>query len=135
MLMSLGEFVFERTSLAPGEMKDTLNANWPKQTRYGGRPSVQFTGIDGETKSLSGALYPASKITGTAKDLQEIKDMMTSGEDYVLVGGDGYVRGVFAITSLTETHTYLNTDGQARKIEFDMTLERTDDDRVERIDL
>lgn len=134
MLMSLGEFVFERATLAPNEVNKSLTANLPKQNRYGGRPAVQFAGIAGETVSMPGILYPGSKITGTAKDLQELKDMMVTGDDYVLVGGDGYVSGLFKISSITEKLTLLDGDGRAQKIEFDVALERTDDDRVERIE-
>jgi len=73
-------------------------------------------------------------LTGTARDLQELKGMMVTGDDYVLVGGDGYVSGLFKISSITEKLTLLDGDGRAQKIEFDVALERTDDDRVERIE-
>lgn len=133
MLMSLGEFVFELGTLAPTNVQRELTVNWEKQNPYGGQPALQFTGIAGETLSMSGVLYPASKITGTAKDLQTIETMAKSGEDFVLAGGDGYVRGMFAILSLSETHTHLTPSGQARKIEFEISLERTDDDRTVRL--
>lgn len=134
MLMSLGEFVFERGTLAPNEVNKSLTANLPKQNRYGGRPAVQFAGITGETVSMPGILYPGSKITGTAKDLLELEAMMVTGEDYVLAGGDGYINGLFKISSITTKSTLLDRDGRAQKIEFDVALERTDDERVERIE-
>lgn len=134
MLMSLGQFVFERGTLAPNEINISLTANWQKQSRYGGRPAVQYTGITGETVTMPGILYPGSKITGTATDLRDLRKMATSGEDYVLVAGDGYVNGLFAILSVTEKHTYLDKEGRAQKIEFEISLERTDHDRVERIE-
>lgn len=133
MLMSLDDFVFELATLAPTEVAQQIDINWQSQNRYGGRPSYQFTGIGGETLTLSGALYPASKITGTAKDLQELRDMSVKGEDFVLVGGDGYVRGLFAIRSITETHTVFTKHGEAQKIEFQIGLERTDNERTTRL--
>lgn len=133
MLMSLGNFVFELATLAPTEVNSQIDINWQKQNRFSERPSVQFTGISGETVNLSGRLYPTSKITGTASDLQKLKDMSVTGEEYVLVGGDGYVRGLFAIRSIAETHTVFLKDGQARKIEFRIRLERTDNERTTRL--
>lgn len=134
MLMSLGEFVFERGTLAPNKISTALNANWQKQNRYGGRPALQFTGITGETVTVPGVLYPNSKITGTDDDLQIIRDMMLAGEDYVLASGDGYINGVFAILSITETRSYLDAEGRPSKIEFEISLERTDNERTTRIE-
>jgi len=42
MLMSLGEFVFERGTLAPNEINKSLTANLPKQNRYAHRHSAGF---------------------------------------------------------------------------------------------
>ncbi|MCF6219661.1 MAG: phage tail protein [Robiginitomaculum sp.] len=133
MLMQLGDFIFELATLAPDTLTRTVTANWPKQARYGGRPAAQFTGISGETVSVSGVIYPLSGITGTAKDLNIINEMITDGEDYVLAAADGYIKGVFAVLSVTESHTYLDKAGAAQKITFTINLERTDDDRIETI--
>ena len=133
MLMSLDDFIFELGTLAPHEVNNTLSVSWQKQARFQGRPAVQFTGIEGETLSMSGVLYPTSQITGTAQDLGRIKDMAVSGDSYVLVGSDGYFNGEFAILSITEKHTVLDKLGRAQKIEFEIQLERTDDDRVARL--
>jgi len=131
MLMQLGDFIFELASLAPDTLTKTITANWPKQTRYAGRPAVQFTGISGEAVSISGVIYPLSAITGTAKDLSAINEMVVGGEEHILVASDGYIKGMFAVISVTETHTHLDKLGSAQKITFTINLERTDDDRIE----
>ncbi len=131
MLMQLGDFIFELNTLAPDTLSKTVTATWPKQARYGGRPAAQFTGISGETVNISGVIYPFSGITGTTKDLGILGDMVTSGEDYILVAADGYIKGMFAVLSIAETHTYLDKAGSAQKITFTINLERTDDDRID----
>ena len=133
MLMGLGQFIFEQRTLAPNDIAGQLSVNWQKQQRFQGRPAVQYTGIDAETLTLSGILYPGSGITGTSTDIQTLKDMAATGESFVLNGVDGYFHGLYAIQSVSDKHTLLSADGKARKIEFDIALIRTDDDKVVRI--
>ena len=135
MLMSLGEFVFERGTLAPNTFSRSITANWQKLNRYQRRPSIQFTGITGETATIPGVIYPRSGITGDSEDLRQIEDMLTAGGEYVLVSGDGYVHGLFAILSLNETRSLLDGQGRPSKIEFEIQIERTDDERTERLDI
>ena len=131
--MQLGDFVFELSTLAPDNIDTSITAKWAKQARYGGRPALQFTGIEGETKTLAGVIYPSSGITGTAKDLDEIDKMITSGKPYILVGSDGFIKGQFAILSKAEKHSHIDKGGKAQKIEFTIALERVDNERINRL--
>lgn len=131
MLMALGDFVFELKSLAPDSVNKTVTANWAKAERFNNRPALQYAGIEGETLTISGVLYPFSGITGTTNDLKQIGDMAASGEEFLLSAADGYIKGLFAILSVRETHMVLDKRGAAQKIEFEISLERTDDDRID----
>lgn len=133
MLMQLGNFVFKNTTLSPQSLSKSITANWPKQARYAGRPALQFTGIDTETLEIAGVIYPFSDITGTAKDLDEINDMVTGGEKHILVTSAGDVLGQFGVTGLNETHTLLDKEGKSEKIEFTINLVRTDDERIDKL--
>jgi phage protein U len=133
MLFQLGDFIFERTTLAPNSVEKSLVANWPKQSRYGGRPAVQFTGIESETLTLSGVIFPLSGVTGTAQDLDVINQMIADGEEYLLMNSEGDVIGTFCIISVTESRRFLDKKGLAQKIEFNIALERTDNDRTDRL--
>lgn len=132
--MSLGDFIFEISSLAPGATDSALKLSLPKHARHGGRPAVQFTGVENETVKFTGVIYPMSGITGTAKTLETIKDMAKTGESYVLAAGDGYIKGLFAIKSVTDKSSVMDKMGTAQKIEFTIDLIRTDNDRIVRLD-
>ncbi len=133
MLMQLGDFIFKRNTISPQSLSKSVSANWPKQARYAGRPALQFTGINAETLEIAGVIYPFSGITGTANDLNKINDMVTGGEKHILTSSSGDVLGQFAITSINETHTLLDRQGKAEKIEFTIHLVRTDDERIDKL--
>lgn len=54
--------------------------------------------------------------------------MADTGEAYVLVDGAGNVYGAYVIAELNETQSYHTADGTPRRIEFQLTIERVDDD-------
>ncbi len=135
MLMTLGEFTFELSTLAPSAIENSLSLSLPKHARHNGRPAVQFTGVDNETSKISGVLYPMSGITGTAKTLEQIRNMAKTGESYILAAADGYIKGEFSIKLVTEKSQAFDKKGTPLKIDFTIDLIRTDNERTITLDL
>ncbi|KAB7672822.1 phage tail protein [Plesiomonas shigelloides] len=126
MMMTLGWFVFMRSTFAPQSRQDERGWRHPGNSRVGARPAYQFLGADDETTTLSGTLYP--ELTGGAVSLDMLHQMADTGQAYPLIQGDGVMRGYFVIEKTSVTSSEFFQDGAARKIEFTMALKRVDDD-------
>jgi phage protein U len=65
--------------------------------------------------------------------------MADSGQAWMLVQGTGRIYGTYVITSMTEGRTIFEANGDAARIDFSITLKRTDEsvigtlDRVSRV--
>ncbi|EBV5086687.1 phage tail protein, partial [Salmonella enterica subsp. enterica serovar Minnesota] len=84
----------------------------------------QFLGVDEETITLSGELYP--ELTGGTLSLMTLQWMADTGKAWPLIEGTGFIYGMFVITSLSRTRTFFSPNGHASKIEFTLTLKRVD---------
>ncbi|MGU5816218.1 phage tail protein [Aeromonas hydrophila] len=125
MMMTLGWFVFMRSTVAPQSQQDEWAWRHPGNNRVSARPAYQFLGPDDETSTLSGVLYP--ELTGGPVSLDMLRQMGDSGEAFPLIQGDGVMRGSFVIEGISTTRTEFFSDGAARKIEFSIKLKRVDD--------
>ena len=127
-LMCLGQFVFELATAPYQSLQQQMSWRHPSNSRVGLRPARQFLGRDEESITLDGKLYP--EISGGQPSLDRLRAMADEGKAYVLVAGDGTLKGVFVIESIDVTRTIFFTDGTPRKIEFTIELKRFDDDAV-----
>lgn len=125
-MMTLGWFVFQRSTFAPQSQQDERSWRHPGNPRVGARPAYQYTGPDDETVALSGTLYP--ELTGGPLTLDLLHDMAATGKAFPLIQGDGVMRGYFVIERTSITRSEFFQDGAARKLEFNLTLKRVDDD-------
>ena len=125
-MMTLGWFVFQRSTFAPQSQQDERAWRHPGNPRVGARPAYQFTGPDDETTVLSGTLYP--ELTGGPVSLDLIHEMAATGQAFPLIQGDGVMRGYFVIERTSVTRSEFFSDGTARKLEFTMNLKRVDDE-------
>lgn len=128
MLMSLDQFVFGMTTLAHQELQRQTQWRHASNARVGARNARQFTGPGDDTITLSGVLMP--EISGTLDSLDKLRAMGDQGQAYALVDGEGAVYGAYLIESIQQTGSYLQANGRPRKVEFSITLTRTDDNRV-----
>ena len=126
MMMTLGWFVFQRSTFAPQSQQNDRAWRHPGNPRVGARPAYQFTGPDDEITVLSGTLYP--ELTGGPVTLDLLNEMAATGQAFPMIQGDGVMRGYFVIERTSETLTEFFQDGATRKIEFTMNLKRVDDD-------
>lgn len=125
MMMVLGMFVFSLPTLAYQELQRKTDWKHPSTPRVGTRNARQFTGKGDDTITLSGWIAP--ELTGSVYSLDALRLMGDTGKSWILIAGTGRIYGSFVITGMTEGRTVLGQDGAAGKIEFSITLERTDE--------
>lgn len=96
-----------------------------KNARVGRRAAYQYVGEGDDNINLKGWIAP--ELTGTALSLDALREMASTGKSWILIRGTGRIYGTFVITGINETQSYIDKDGDAEKIEFTITLERTDE--------
>lgn len=128
MMMILGMMVFERRTLPYQTMTRNSDYRWASGSRIGTRPTLQFLGAGEESIKLSGELRP--EITGGVISLFVLEQMAQQGRAWPLLGGNGIPYGMFVIASMNGTYTDFLQNGSARKITFDITLKRVDENLV-----
>ncbi|MEQ1511660.1 MAG: phage tail protein [Lysobacteraceae bacterium] len=125
MLMALGTFAFGMDTLPYSQLQRSMTWRHASSDRIGARPAKQFLGEGDDTVRLSGVV--AQEITGDRASLDMLRAIARDGDALPLVSGSGIVFGVFVITAIEETQTYFYPDGTPRRVDFSLTLERTDD--------
>lgn len=129
MMMALGMFIFSLETLAYQELQRKTAWRHGKTARIGTNPARQFLGRDDDTITLPGVLLPA--LAGAQISLDTLRYMADTGKAWPLVEGTGKIYGTWVIENLSETRTLFFRDGQARRIEFTLSLVRIDDGRVD----
>ncbi len=124
-MMALGMFVFMLQTVPYQDFQHQMAWRHPSNARIGLRPSSQFLGPDEESITLSGVLYP--ELTGGKVSLMALQLMAETGKAWSLIEGNGAIHGMFVVESLSRTKSLFFSDGSARKIEFTLTLKRTDE--------
>ena len=124
-MMIFGLFVFTQQTIPYQELSRQLNWRHPTNSVIGRLPKTQFTGKESETITINGVLMPS--LTGGRMSLGMLELMAEMGKSYPLIGGNFEFFGFFVIESFSENRTFLFADGAARRIEFSMTLKRTND--------
>ena len=127
-MMALGQFVFSLDTLAFQDLDRQTQWRHPSNSRVGVRPARQYVGQGDDTRTLTGLLSP--EFRGSAKSLDQLRQMADDGNAYALVDGAGGVHGAWVIESLSEKGSVFIKEGLARRIEFSVTLQRVDDERV-----
>ena len=131
MLAVLGLFVFELRTAPYQQFQRTTSQKWATGERMGRRAGYQYTGPGEDTITLSGSLAP--EVTGGRVSIDALHLMADLGLSWPLLDGEGTLYGLFAITQVQETRSELYADGAPRKIDFSLTLERTDDTELDAI--
>lgn len=123
-MMALGLFVFMLDTMPYQQLQQQFKWRMPSNSRIGMRPSYQFIGPDEETITLSGVLLP--ELTGGDTALSLLKMMADQGKAWPLIEGTGAIYGFYVVESIDTTRSDFFSDGKARRIEFTITLKRTD---------
>ena len=129
MMLSLGMFVFSLSTLAYQELQRQTNWRHASNSRVGAPPALQFVGRGDDTITLPGIILP--ELAGSVLSLDALRLMANTGKAWPMVEGTGRIYGLWVIESLSETKTVFFRDGTPRRIEFTISLKRTDDDRID----
>ena len=124
MMMALGMFVFSLSTVAYHELQRQTEWKHPSTSRIGTRDAHQYTGPGDDTFTLSGWLAP--ELTGSLYSLDALRLMGDSGKAWILIQGTGRIYGTFVITSMTEGKTILGKNGAPQRVDFSISLKRTD---------
>lgn len=133
MLMALGQFVWGINTLAYQQLQRQTNYRWGANNRVGQRPARQYIGPGDDSITLSGWISP--ELCGDRTSLDRLRVMAEAGEPYVMVDATGTVYGLWVIEGISETGTLFGVNGLPRRIEFNITLNRVDDDLIDQVSL
>ncbi|CAE6737438.1 phage tail protein [Xanthomonas arboricola] len=125
MMMSYGTFVFALDSAAYLQLQRQMSWRHATSERVGARAASQFLGPGDETIELSGLIAP--DLTGSRGSLTTLRRLAAAGEPLPLVDGTGWVYGPYVLLSVNETASLFFPDGTPRRVEFQLSLRRTDD--------
>lgn len=131
MMMSLGQFVFSLNTLAYQDLQRQTSWRHAANSRVGARPARQFVGPGDDTITLSGMV--SMEFSNGIASLDEIRTMADTGKAWPLVDGAGYVYGQWVIEGLNTTNTLFMSNGVPRRVEFQLSLTRVDDNRTDTI--
>lgn len=126
-MMALGGYRFSLTSAAYQELRRSNAYRWQAQERLQRLPAQQFVGPGSETLDLKGTIYPQYRGGMTQLDL--MRAQAGRGEPLLLVDGLGFIWGQWVILQVDETQTVMLTNGQPRKLEFQLRLARYGEDQ------
>lgn len=124
MLLALGQFVFELSTLAYQDFKRSNDWRHASNSRVGARAGYQFVGVGDDSVSLSGWVAPGQ--VGSYASIAALRAMGDSGQAFALVSGMGEVFGQYVIKQLEETGTYHDRRGRPGRVEFSLQLTRVD---------
>ncbi len=126
MLMALGLFVFSIHTAAYQDLARQTAWRHAANSRVGARAGYKYVGPGDDTITLSGWVAPGQMGLGMA--IGFLRDMGDTGKAWTMVDGMGLFHGLWVITSLSDTGTFFDTLGQARKRDFGLSLTRIDED-------
>lgn len=125
ILMSLGMFPFNISTLAHDELQRRCDWRHPRSPRIGTRDALQFVGPGDDSISVSGTAF--AELSQGSLSLDELRAMGNTGAAWPLVDGAGRVFGDFVIMAVDERQKHLLDDGTPRRIDFAIDLLRIDE--------
>lgn len=122
-LAVLGLFVFRMATIPYQSLERSQTWKHPNQNIVGGGiPPSQYTGKDPDEINITAELRP--EITGSTNSINQLRKMADTGQPYPLILGTGRLLGSFVILSIQENQSEFNFNGEARAINFTMTLKK-----------
>lgn len=125
VMLSLGSFQFGISTAAYQELTRRSGYRWPGQDRFGVAPSLQFTGPETESTSLTGVIY--TEYRGGTGQLDALRSLAGGGRPLRLVDGTGRMLGQWVIEAVEEKQTVFAAFGVPRKQEFSLQLKKFPD--------
>ena len=137
---------FNLKTLSPNSLSRTTEFNWSDAERIGALPNLQNLGIAKDQIEIEGVFYPKLNTQNQVQTfitqelgMTDLFDSSKSGYKNVddirqsdlcnaasnLISDNGEILGKFVITSIKETQSYFDKDGQPQKIEFSLVLKKS----------
>ena len=126
IMMALGSYRFSLDSAAYQELRRSNAYRWQALARLQRLPAQQFLGPGSETLDIKGVIYPHYR--GGFKQLDAMRAQAGKGEPLLLVDGLGFIWGQWVVLQVDETQSVLLTNGQPRKLIFQLRLARYGED-------
>ena len=124
MLYMLGSVEFEVAPLNVDQVDRSTGADFAEKAILGRRPAFEFMGQAAEDLQLRGKLFPQQ--LGGLDEWDELQQLRAGGGAQHLMRGDGRAMGWFLIVGLRETNRYLDAQGVAKVVEFEISLRQGD---------
>jgi phage protein U len=121
-MMVLGGYLFSLQTAAPQGVKHQREWEWVENEVISQTPDLQYTGPKPEKMTLKGVMYP--EYYGGTLQMDTIAVMASAGLPMLLVSGVGMILGFWVIESVIEDKAELDSNGQPRKIEFEIGLKQ-----------
>lgn len=131
MMMVYGMFVFTLRTVPYQQLQHSQEWRHVKNERVNKSAAWQYIGPGDDNITLSGVLYP--EITGGNLSLAALETIGFSGRPWPLIEGGGWIYGMYVMTRLERGKTEFDRYGQAKKIEFTISLSRASSDFREKL--
>jgi len=131
MQATLGGFVFDMSTASFEQFKRITRFRWASNNRVGNRASKQSLGPGEDIIQLNGRLYPA--ITGGRMNLDALRILGDAGVSYPFIDGEGFIYGLWYIDSVDETRKHMHRNGAPKRIDFNLSIVRSDDTKIDQI--
>ncbi|HGM5349205.1 TPA: phage tail protein [Serratia marcescens] len=131
MMMVFGMFVFTLRTLPYQQLRHSQEWRHVKNERINQSAAWQYIGSGEENITLDGVLYP--EVTGGGVSLYTLETIGYAGRPWPLIEGDGRIYGMYVMTRLERGKSEFDRYGNAKKIEFTISLSRVDSDFREKL--
>jgi len=122
VMLMLGPFMFSLDTAAYQSFHRRTRYKWSLQDVAHGRPVHQWGGPGEDTIELRGVIYP--EYYGGLKQVNAMREIAGLGKPLLLVDGLGFMYDEWVIRQVEEKASIFYEDGQPKKIEFHMELDR-----------
>ena len=122
MMMIFGMFVFSIPTATFQKLQRQTDWNHVNNNRVGDMPAYQYAGKGEDVITLNGSIVPQF---GSQLSLTALRLMGDTGKSFPLVDGRGKIYGMWALKSLGDEYEHFYKDGAARKVDFNLTLVKT----------
>lgn len=123
VMFMLGGFKFSIASAAVQEWSRSTSYRWAAQERFGKVDALQFTGYGPERWTLPCIVFPDWQ---GIRSTYQIIAVAPENKPLKLISAMGNVIGQYVIESIEETQSNFKPDGNARRLEFVMTIRAFD---------
>lgn len=125
----LGDFQFSLDTAPFQDYQRSSGYRWEEKPRIGRESALQFTGLESETITLTGVIYP--HFRGGLGQMEAMRQQAGQGVPLPFIYSSEFVgqyMGRWCIRSIDEGRTVFFEDGKPRRIDFRVTLSKYGDD-------